>query len=154
MSTINEKAKEVPVVEESDVIVCGGGPAGISAAILAARTGAKVCLIDNEINELELIPIKRETYRYVPMGTPILRDLSAGFNVTYDQIWKMYEVDTYDVIDDEDGLNELRIIIQDSPWYLKLLLSITLLLLVSLFTLIIISFKAKVQAKNQQIYKK
>lgn len=30
-----------------DVIVCGGGPAGFSAAIAAARTGAKVALIES-----------------------------------------------------------------------------------------------------------
>jgi flavin-dependent dehydrogenase len=30
----------------SDVIVCGGGPAGVAAAIAAARTGARVTLIE------------------------------------------------------------------------------------------------------------
>ena len=30
-----------PVVHEADVIVCGGGPAGIVAAISSARNGAK-----------------------------------------------------------------------------------------------------------------
>lgn len=41
-----EAAREVPVVEECDVIVCGGGPAGIAAAVNAARAGAKVRLLE------------------------------------------------------------------------------------------------------------
>jgi hypothetical protein len=32
----------LPLVEDADVIVCGAGPAGIAAAITAARAGAKV----------------------------------------------------------------------------------------------------------------
>jgi hypothetical protein len=41
-----EPARDIPIVEETDVIVCGGGPAGFSAAIAAARTGAKVTLFE------------------------------------------------------------------------------------------------------------
>jgi len=105
---------------------------------------AKVKMDGEIIQELELIPIRRETYRYVPMGTPILKDAFAGFNVTYEEIWNMFEVDSYNVIDEEDGLNEISILIQDSPWYLKLLLSFALVLLVLLFILIIISIRSKV----------
>lgn len=36
-----------PVVEETDVLVCGGGPAGIGAAISAAKQGMRVVLIDD-----------------------------------------------------------------------------------------------------------
>uniref|UniRef100_UPI00378303EF FAD-dependent oxidoreductase n=1 Tax=Prosthecobacter sp. TaxID=1965333 RepID=UPI00378303EF len=38
----HEPAKDLPLVEDVDVIVCGAGPAGIAAAITAARAGAKV----------------------------------------------------------------------------------------------------------------
>ena len=38
--------KQVPVVGSYDVVVCGGGPAGVFAAIAAAREGAKVALIE------------------------------------------------------------------------------------------------------------
>ena len=38
--------REVPVLAEADVVVCGGGPAGISAACCAARQGAKVILLE------------------------------------------------------------------------------------------------------------
>jgi len=43
---IREPAKDVPVVESVDVVVCGAGPAGIAAAITAARAGARVKLIE------------------------------------------------------------------------------------------------------------
>ena len=38
--------KSVPVVGSYDVVVCGAGPAGVFAAIAAAREGAKVALIE------------------------------------------------------------------------------------------------------------
>jgi hypothetical protein len=37
-----EPAHDLPLVDDADVIVCGAGPAGIAAAITAARSGAKV----------------------------------------------------------------------------------------------------------------
>lgn len=46
MKTHHEAACEIPVVEETDVVVCGAGPAGVAAALAAARTGAKTRLIE------------------------------------------------------------------------------------------------------------
>lgn len=40
-------AARVPVMGETDVLVCGGGPAGVAAAIAAGRAGASVQLIEN-----------------------------------------------------------------------------------------------------------
>src|SRR5512141_2959304 len=38
--------RRIPVLAEADVLVCGGGTAGISAACCAARHGAKVILLE------------------------------------------------------------------------------------------------------------
>ena len=38
--------RNVPILAEADVLVCGGGTAGITAACSAARHGAKVILIE------------------------------------------------------------------------------------------------------------
>ena len=41
-----EPAKEIPIFHQTDVVVVGGGPAGFAAAIAAAKTGAKVALVE------------------------------------------------------------------------------------------------------------
>jgi FAD dependent oxidoreductase len=41
-----EAARELPLNTDADVIVCGAGPAGVTAAITAARAGAKVRLFE------------------------------------------------------------------------------------------------------------
>ncbi|MDQ2787015.1 MAG: FAD-dependent oxidoreductase [Chloroflexota bacterium] len=45
METV-DYTRAVPVVRETDVLVIGGGPAGIGAAIGAAKTGAKTLLVE------------------------------------------------------------------------------------------------------------
>ncbi len=44
--TIRELARETPVCYETDVVVVGGGPGGIGAAVAAARSGADTVLIE------------------------------------------------------------------------------------------------------------
>lgn len=46
MMSIEERQRTVPVVESTDIVICGAGPAGIAAAISAARAGAKVRLLE------------------------------------------------------------------------------------------------------------
>ncbi|WP_222622751.1 FAD-dependent oxidoreductase [Paenibacillus sp. PAMC21692] len=46
MNYIEETARRIPVTAEPDVLVVGGGPAGIGAAVAAARNGAKVLLLE------------------------------------------------------------------------------------------------------------
>ena len=46
MKKIVLPAEECRILKETDVLVCGGGPAGIAAAISAARKGLDVTLID------------------------------------------------------------------------------------------------------------
>ena len=46
MKTIREPARDIPVVAETDVLVVGGGTAGLPAAVAAGRTGADVLLLE------------------------------------------------------------------------------------------------------------
>jgi len=46
MATVNEPGRQTPVIAETDVLVVGGGPAGQSAAVAAARAGAEVTLLE------------------------------------------------------------------------------------------------------------
>jgi hypothetical protein len=41
-----EPARGLPLADDADVIVCGAGPAGVAAAITAARAGARVRLFE------------------------------------------------------------------------------------------------------------
>lgn len=45
---LTEPARSTPVVDRADVVVCGGGPAGVAAAVAAARDGADVRLIESQ----------------------------------------------------------------------------------------------------------
>lgn len=46
MKTFMEEARHLPVISEPDVLVVGAGPAGMGAAIAAARNGARTMIID------------------------------------------------------------------------------------------------------------
>ena len=43
---VREPAREIPLRDAADVIVCGGGPAGTAAAITASRLGARTRLFE------------------------------------------------------------------------------------------------------------
>ncbi|HKA10151.1 MAG TPA: FAD-dependent oxidoreductase [Candidatus Dormibacteraeota bacterium] len=45
-ATVLEAARDVPVVAETDVLVVGGGPAGVAAAVEARRQGARALLTE------------------------------------------------------------------------------------------------------------
>ncbi len=44
--TVREPARDIKVCQEADVVVVGGGPGGIGAALSAARSGAKTVLVE------------------------------------------------------------------------------------------------------------
>ena len=46
--TFHEPARDLPVCATADVVVCGGGPAGVAAAISAARAGAQTILLEGQ----------------------------------------------------------------------------------------------------------
>lgn len=46
LKTVHEAAREVPAIVKSDVVVVGGGSAGVGAAVSAARNGASVTLLE------------------------------------------------------------------------------------------------------------
>ena len=47
--TLKYAGKEIPVLYDVDVCVCGGGPSGTAAAVNSARKGAKTVLIERSV---------------------------------------------------------------------------------------------------------
>ncbi len=46
MTKYIEESNQIPVIADVDVLVCGGGPAGVGAAIRAAREGVSVMVVE------------------------------------------------------------------------------------------------------------
>ena len=80
--TWREAARDTPVHARCDVLVAGGGPAGVAAAVAAAREGARVILLErhNHLGGLStgglVIWIDRMTDW---QGTPVIRGFAEEF---------------------------------------------------------------------------
>jgi len=48
MNTLNEPARDIPVIHEADICVLGGSCTGLFAAIRAARLGARVAIVEKD----------------------------------------------------------------------------------------------------------
>ena len=66
MNVWQEPARELEIIAEHDVVVCGGGPAGCAAALAAARGGADTLLVEREahlggatVNQLVLVILSK-----------------------------------------------------------------------------------------------
>ena len=46
LGTVREPARDIPVSHEADVVVAGGGTAGVAAAVCAARVGLTVVMVE------------------------------------------------------------------------------------------------------------
>ena len=46
MATIREPARNIPIINDVDIVVLGGSCTGVFAAVRAARLGAKVAIVE------------------------------------------------------------------------------------------------------------
>ncbi|GIO37692.1 membrane protein [Paenibacillus antibioticophila] len=90
--------REIPVFSEVDVLVCGGGPAGIGAALAAARNGASVLLIEQRgylggmatvANVPAFCPYTDHEKPVIRgIGLEILEDMKGRMEVGFQEEWR------------------------------------------------------------------
>ena len=76
---ILEEAREVPVIGSYDVVIAGGGIAGVSAALAAARAGSTVCLLEKACALGGLATIGNVIV-YLPLCDGLGHQVSAGIS--------------------------------------------------------------------------
>jgi FAD-dependent oxidoreductase family protein len=100
--TIRETARDIPIYGEYEVVVLGGGPAGIAAAVAAARAGRRTLLV--------------ERYGFLGgMGTAAgvtnFCGLHANVHGAMHRVVQGIASDLLDRIDRLDGLNKPHLIL-------------------------------------------
>ena len=113
LSTIVEPARTLPVYGEFDVVVIGGGPAGLAASTCAARHGARVLVVERYgflggmgtaggvTNFAGLYGRKKGEMRQVVHGVvdELLERIAAlgGLNIAQDGMQGRIRVQSYDI---------------------------------------------------------
>ena len=77
LNTIHEPAHDVPILSDYDVVVVGGGIAGVAAALAAKRAGAKTCLLERYCNLGGLATVGNVIV-YLPLDDGCGHQVSAG----------------------------------------------------------------------------
>ncbi|MBP5640404.1 MAG: FAD-dependent oxidoreductase [Victivallales bacterium] len=75
--TLHEDARDITVLADYDVVVVGGGIAGVSAALAARRAGAKVCILERFCGLGGLATIGNVII-YLPLDDGMGHQVSAG----------------------------------------------------------------------------
>ncbi len=124
---IIEEKLQTPVTKDCDVLVCGGGFAGISAALAAARMGRKTVLLEREyllggLGTAGLISI------YLPLCDGMGRQVCFGivdelFRLSYSMGWEAKYPDNWLDSDDPALRNEntKRLQIRYNPYLFVML---------------------------------
>ncbi len=93
---ITEKEKQTPVTAEYDVVIVGGGIAGVTAAVAAARNGAKTCLLEKEYG-LGGLATLGNVIEYLPLCDGMGNQMIGGLG---EELLRLSIKDGYDRVPD------------------------------------------------------
>ncbi len=98
VTTVRLPEREIPIYAEADVVVAGGGPAGVGAALAAARNGASVLLIEQR-GYLGGMATVSQVPAFCPytdqikpvirgIGLEILNDMKSRMEIEFQDEWR------------------------------------------------------------------
>jgi len=116
MKEIREEARTIPVMAETDILVVGGGPSGLAAAIAAAREGVETTLVERwgsfGGNITQSLVGSIAWYRYEK--TVEAGGIGAEFEMRAEELGASLAADMVGYLD-EDTLNHVLPILAKSP---------------------------------------